>query len=170
MPFLKVCIYLFIYLLTYLRIYLLTLHPLPPLLAVPPSSLISPIPNPILFRDGEASHVTTSLGISSNSRTRWIFFYSSMNHTVQLGKWFKGKQQNQRQTLLLTLGFWHEDQSAYWLYMCRGPRSIPCMHSSCWLSLSELWWSKVIWVCLFSCVLDLSGSFNPFSTSSASFT
>ena len=63
--------------------------------------------------------VTAGLGTSSPTEAR-------QGHPVrETGS--RGRQQSQGKPLLQLLGDLHEDQAAYLLHMCKGPRSSPCM-------------------------------------------
>jgi hypothetical protein len=57
-----------------------------------------------------------------------------------------GRQQSQRQPILIFLGDPHEEQVAYLLHMCRRPRSSRCMLFDRCFSLSEPPWNQ------FSCL------------------
>jgi hypothetical protein len=110
---------------------LFTLPPLPPLLPVPPSpSFFLSSSTPFLLRKGSwGSHgyqsslvyqIAVELGTSSPTEAR--------QGNPAKGKGSKGRQQSQRQPLLLLLVL-HEDQAVQLLHMFRGPRSTPCMLS-----------------------------------------
>jgi hypothetical protein len=102
-----------------------------PVIALPPSSTLSPTLSPqlspsppFLLREVEASHsypptlayqVAVGLDTSSPIEAR-------QNSPVR-GKGPKGRQQSQRYPLLLLLGNRHEKQAAHILHMCRRP---PC--------------------------------------------
>jgi hypothetical protein len=113
-------VYFFIYILKSASLYpLLPVSPFPPHICPPP----------FLLRKGEASHgyqqaleyqVAVGLGTYPPSNAR-------QGSPAARGKEFKGRQQSQRQTLLLLLGMSCEHQAAHLLHMGKRTRFITLM-------------------------------------------
>jgi hypothetical protein len=140
LKFLKITLYLISFFFSFFiySLYILVTAPLPPLLLVPPSQIAPPTnsssssqrrgthtpPHPTPPRClgylPTLGHQLTA-GLSTSSPTE------AWPGRPAKGRESSGRQQSQRQPLLQLLGDPHEDQAAYLLQMCSGPRSSPKM-------------------------------------------
>ena len=111
-----------------INVFILCLDHCLPLFPVPPS----PIPLSFSSQRWGASHwyqPDLAYQVAVGQGTSYPIVSQSSSPVREKGS--KGRQQSQRQPLLLLLGDTHEVQDANLLHMYRELRSIPCMFSGC---------------------------------------